>query len=1219
MENSPGRELRNRVRQSPSSSPAAASQRIRSPHSSPSQPGSSLLNGAFRLKTATTNRSDVEAGGQSNPTVINVENGSFGKHSLGTSAHNLQENQSSFHSNNIFIDSLTMDSISKTGTVQTSSLDINSNMSLFSTVSVASSYVGTSVSGLSGRRSRKQSSPKRARTASNSPVQMKSFQPPLWDEKLESTPKNARKRPRKICYVAIDDSPASSLIDLTNDCSSSEKCPVSTPLGYSPLGCSPKLSVKKGRAGNQINKASPSRAMKTSISDGSQPSQCLSPKASKLIDKSSSPKAVWKPLNVEVFKDCNRIVTCSPKAERSSPRSGRKIDSIRSRPSPLRNSPRTIGKNSPKMSMSQAVSNNKRKRRQMENLEGPKAKRSRIISAASLESRIVNSPRRNLVRAAKESPKNYKDYSPKNLKSDHESSPKKSPQHLKSNANESERKISPVCRKLNNESPVQCKTGVKKTSTEVSENENVKTSQMVKKIEKQGSEAEGNSSPQKTQVGKSESEILKKSTNSVSKGPTAPNVDLQKSTEICSAKNNSPFKLQAESPVKVKVEPATPSSETNDPSTSKFNFDEQLLQPNSAKLQEEKANRRIVRPRKTVGRQRKSSGGNRGRPSTGKRKKVMLSPCKFQINQEVLARWYDGLFYLGTVCKVDERGRKCYVRFEDDSEYWILFKDLQKGANEGDVSCCLCQTDVSDKPNEIVLCDNCGLGYHQECHNPNISTEVLQPDVEWCCRLCVFAAAVKKGGALKNGPDAKALQKMKQTFPYDINKLTWDAQHKTNVEQCYCYCGGPGSWFLKMLQCCRCRQWFHEACIQCLEYPLMNGDRFYLFVCSHCNMGPEYIKRLDLKWVDVVHLTLYNLTIEGRWNKFFDVDTIVDFITSNLENLQVNSLSADKDSIREKVVNSLNGYKSRFTNQKENRKKPMGKPCFGLRVRIPPPAPMVMLPHTGQVNHEVMMSYKEKGKNFKCFMPSQCTSPVCLPWQSKQKGLEIDVSIAFKSDKVRRNLLQNASGNQEYKGYDSENSVPTDMVVNQHSLEALIPPPKNFEGFNHPFKHFFEQEEELAHHKRKNEIINYLFMEYESDIVSQSSVESAVSSVKDDPTKAIPTPPPSITSGNSKVEIKNIIKSRGRKRKAADTPTEPMRQSKRKRVTTSYFNVLDVQTIESVKSKPVNMAQIRNNMCQYFGAADRLRKGEKYNVFGKHVTNDGKTKYLIQWEGLQTK
>ena len=29
-----------------------------------------------------------------------------------------------------------------------------------------------------------------------------------------------------------------------------------------------------------------------------------------------------------------------------------------------------------------------------------------------------------------------------------------------------------------------------------------------------------------------------------------------------------------------------------------------------------------------------------------------------------------------------------------------------------------------------------------------------------------------------------------------------------------------------------------------------------------------------------------------------------------------------------------------------------------------------------------------------------------VPWQNKRKGLEMDVSIAFKSDKIRRNLLQ---------------------------------------------------------------------------------------------------------------------------------------------------------------------------------------------------------------------
>lgn len=248
----------------------------------------------------------------------------------------------------------------------------------------------------------------------------------------------------------------------------------------------------------------------------------------------------------------------------------------------------------------------------------------------------------------------------------------------------------------------------------------------------------------------------------------------------------------------------------------------------------------------------------------------------FSHGDDVLLQHKDGKYYLGTVVEVDLARERCLVKFMDNTSSWSSVKELTKlSMPDSDVMCVLCKKSEPKTDNEIVVCDKCGRGYHQLCHQPQVSKEETRTDANWICKRCMdnqtrnrefgetkkcmVRVKIRKVCSGRDQPQPPPDDMTK--LPYDPDMLSWDAHHRVNAEQIYCYCGLNGEWYTQMLQCARCKQWFHEKCVSCLRYPLYSGDRFYVFVCSMCNYGKEFVRRLELKWVDLVHLMLYNLTV----------------------------------------------------------------------------------------------------------------------------------------------------------------------------------------------------------------------------------------------------------------------------------------------------------------------------------------------------------------------
>ncbi|XP_028170033.1 uncharacterized protein LOC114359733 isoform X2 [Ostrinia furnacalis] len=336
----------------------------------------------------------------------------------------------------------------------------------------------------------------------------------------------------------------------------------------------------------------------------------------------------------------------------------------------------------------------------------------------------------------------------------------------------------------------------------------------------------------------------------------------------------------------------------------------------------------------------------------------------FHCGVDVLVPNKDGRYYLGTIvelstsndndsCEVGSGVARCLVNFGDGTHAWASVATLKllsaPPADDGRIMCVVCKRRegpaASPATNAIIACDMCGRGYHAKCHSPPVESWIS--GASWHCKRCVdqrYRVAAAENRALKRSDlfrfkgGQQRRQQQELTPPCDTASSTASDAGKDQNET-NCYCGEKSDWLAQMLLCCRCSRWFHQRCVTSLQYPLYAGDKLYIFACAHCNGGAEYLRRLELCWLELAHLALYNLTAYNAPN-YFDLDSVImPYIMDNWHALQLpeKMWRTPVNERREKILTALTSSRKRFKCGREMKKRAT---IWGLRLRRPPPPPM---------------------------------------------------------------------------------------------------------------------------------------------------------------------------------------------------------------------------------------------------------------------------------------
>eukprot|EP01147_Barroeca_monosierra_P010685 gene10685-2784_t len=114
-----------------------------------------------------------------------------------------------------------------------------------------------------------------------------------------------------------------------------------------------------------------------------------------------------------------------------------------------------------------------------------------------------------------------------------------------------------------------------------------------------------------------------------------------------------------------------------------------------------------------------------------------------------------------------------------------------------------------------------------------------------------------------------------------------------------CTCGQPWSRSELMLQCRRCRSWYHLSCIKVDYGPHMLCSMDYSYECAQCSpKGQQSFERQKPTYRSIVFTALYNLHQENRSTSqthFSISKDIIPYISHNIEKLMYTKIGTERD------------------------------------------------------------------------------------------------------------------------------------------------------------------------------------------------------------------------------------------------------------------------------------------------------------------------------------